>query len=103
MSCTALGPSPPIQEILSCGLQLGIGNAALVAVVLFAIFMYGLYRMKVPFMVSIPISLVIVFVFAGAGNPSLRVGGVEVFGVLATLAVIFMAPIFILVFWKLKR
>ncbi len=103
MSCTALGASPPIQEILSCGLQLGVGNAALVGILLFAVFMYGLYRMKVPFMVSVPLSLVTVFVFAGAGNPQLRVGGIDIFGVLITLAVIFMAPVFILIFWKLKR
>ena len=105
MTCAALGANPPVQEILSCGLLLGIGDMVLVGILVFVVFLYGLYRMKAPFIISLPTAFLMSFVFSGAGNRMLAIGGGvgNTFTILISLFVLVMAPILILAFWRFRK
>lgn len=103
MSCTALGANPPIQEIVWCAMELGAGGYAMAAALVFVLMLYGMYKLKLPFIVQVPVGLFTLFVFAGAGDVGLRAGGLGSFTVMMWAAIMVMGAITALVFWRLRK
>lgn len=103
MSCTALGANPEIGQILWCALELGAGGAVFAGILLFAFMIYAMYKLRVPFVVQVPLGIFVLFVFAGAGSLNLVVGGFTQFTTMMWIVISAVGAITVLVFWKLRR
>jgi len=103
MSCTNLGTTPLLQDVFRCSVEMSTGGAVIAAIIMFGIIMYAMYKARIPFMVQVPIGLVILFVFAGSGLPNAQIGGLEAFSTLMWIAIIAVAAITILAFWRLRK
>jgi len=103
MSCTEIAASAPIQEVLWCGIELATGSFMLAAILIFILMLYGMYKLRLPFEVQVPIGLFVLFVFAGAGTFGLRLGGVDAFTTMMLIAVMVVGAIIVLAFWRLRR
>ena len=101
MSCLELGANPALFDVLFCGIDLAAGGFVMAGILMFILLLYALYKARVPFVAIVPIFLVILFVFAGAGIQQLRVD--QLFTSLMWIAIIFISAIVALAFWKLRR
>ncbi len=101
MSCLSLGANPALFDVLFCGIQLGAGGMVLAAILLFILLLYGMYKARIPFVAMVPIGLMVLFVFAGAGIQELSQG--DVFTNMMWIGVMFIGAIVLLAFWKLRR
>lgn len=101
MSCLNLGANPALFDVLSCGIIEGAGGWAIASLLIFILLLYGMYKARVPFVAIVPIFLVFLFVFAGAGITAMRVD--VVYTSMMWIALSFVAIIIMLAFWKLRR
>ena len=102
MTCFELA-SPTIAQVIWCGIETSAGGAVFAAILLFALMLYGMYKLGLPFAVQIPIGIGIVFVFAGAGNPGLVAGGLTAFTSMMWIVLIVVGMMVMLAFWRLKQ
>ena len=105
MSCTALGANPAIGEVLWCGVQMGAGGFLLATILVFALMVYGMYKFRIPFELSLPLGIFLAFVFAGAGNAEIvaAAGGADVFTLLVWGGIIVVAAISFMAVWRLGK
>jgi hypothetical protein len=99
MSCTALGTSPQLQDIVKCAFDMSIGNGAIAAIVVFAIFLYGMHKLRVPFMIQVPVGLFILYVFAGTSIGE----AVPAFSTLMLFAIILFGAVGVLLLWRWRH
>lgn len=107
MNCTGL-INPDFAQVTWCALTMAIGSEVMVGILLFAVFMYGIYMLKLSFQSSIILGLLTLFVFAGAGITSQAIGGgfaggQSPFTTMMWIAVIGVGAIIALFFWGLRR
>lgn len=100
MTCTAL-INPTIWQMAWCAITMSTGGELLAVILLFCIMLYGIHTFKLPYQVFVPIGLLLLFVFAGAGASPL--GGLKIFTDLMWIAIIIVGAIVALFFWGLKR
>ena len=103
MSCTNLGVAPQLVDVFRCSVEMSAGGAVVAAIVMFGLMMYGMYKARIPFIVQVPIGLVVLYVFAGAGAGNAQVGGVGAFSTLMWISIIAIAAATIFAFWRLRR
>lgn len=100
MTCTTL-VSPTIWQMAWCAITMATGSELLAVVLLFCIFLYGIHTFKLPYQVFVPVGLLMLFVFAGAGG--LPLGGLKIFTDMMWIAIIIVGAVVALFFWGLKR
>ena len=102
MSCTALGTNPAIQDILICAIQMAAGGPMIAAILVFMIFMYAIYKARLPLVSTIPAFILSVFVFAGAGTGQI-VGGVQMFENIILATLLLGGILLVLMIWRFRR
>jgi len=103
MSCLSLGTTPALQEILVCTVQLAAGGAVPAAILMFLVMTYAIYKFKLPFLAALPITALVILVFAGAGDISNRIGGLHIFEILGILLILIAGGGIITFFLKFRR
>ena len=99
--CTSL-LNPQIWDVVWCSLQLATGSALLAAILGFILLVYAMYTMRVPVMVAAIMSIMLIFVFAGAGVMANALAS-PFFTNLMWLVIVVFGVIVVLVFWRLNR
>lgn len=100
MTCLNL-VNPTIWEMAWCSMTMATGSELLAVILLFCVFLYGIHTFKLPYQVFLPIGIMLLFVFAGAGASPL--GGLKIFTDLMWIAIIMVGAIVALFFWGLKK
>jgi len=103
MTCLNLGANPALFDVLSCGILEGMGGWMIAAIVMFVLLFYGMYKARVPFIAMVPIGLMVLFVFAGAGSVDAKLSAGDVFTSMMWIAVVMVGAVILLAFWKLRR
>lgn len=99
MSCTALGTNPQLQDVIKCAFDMSIGNSVIAAIIVFAVFLYGMHKLRVPFIVQVPVGLFILYVFAGT-----QIGAVvPAFSTLMLFAIILFGVVGVLLLWRWRH
>lgn len=101
MSCTTL-VAPTIQEMAWCAITMATGGELLAAILLFCVFLYGIYTFKLPMQIFVPVGILLVFIFAGAGLMQ-PLGGLTGFISLMWIVIILVGALIALTFWELRK
>jgi len=95
MTCLELA-NPTLQEAMWCGIITAVGGELIAAIMLFAIFLYGMHLAKVPPIPSVMIGLVMIFVF--------RINTrIPIFDTISWIALFAIGAIVALFFWGFSR
>ena len=95
MSCADV---TALQDIAACAFQMSMGGGIIAGIIVFVLMLYGMYKMRIPFIVQVPVGLFILYVFAGAG-----MAPTQPFSSLMLIAIMFFGAIIALLIWKFKR
>ena len=101
MSCTDLAAGSTLGEILMCSIDLATGSRLLTSLLVFTVFVYAMYKLRMPFIVSVPLGTLLIFVFAGAGI--LSASAAPVFTNLMWIILIVFGIILVFAAWRLRR
>lgn len=102
MSCTVFAANTAIQELMWCAITNSTGGTALAVLLMFILLLYGMYQFKIPFAALVPVGIVLISVFAGAGAITSVAGTLDTFSTIMMMVIAFIGIIVFLAFWRLK-
>ena len=106
MTSPCLGPAGEVlqlSEIFTCTLNQAMGGPILAGLLVFLLMLYGMYKLRIPLIISVPILAILIFAFAGAGIVS-ETFSVDPMWASAMLGIIaLVGAVIVLVILKVKR
>jgi len=102
-TCLDLNASTAIQELMYCSIFLSTGNAVLASVLIFILFIYGMYRLNIPFAAALPLGIVLLYFFGfSEWAVSTDATGTSAFTSLLWISIMLVGGLAFLAFLKLK-